>query len=217
MLVFHSLSPTPLCNLVLARDLAVTWFGSSLCASLPSMIHRIFRITASCTRTLSTEAVKPLYGTVPPHSSYVFLHSQESPATFPTKISTAIQRELQLRTLKLGTVVNLAWMGVSPNSHRDRTPATIFSVSGGRLEIPEVSMENINEVEASLRAHIQRDAVTRETCQETHLYVCTHGARDCRCGEQGGLVARLFKEEVERRKIGHLLKVREVGHVGGHR
>jgi len=149
--------------------------------------------------------------------SYVFLHSQDPPAAFPVKISTAIQRELQLRTLKLGTIVNFAWTGEPPVSDGAKTAATVFSVSGGRLEIPEVSMENINEVEASLKAHTQRDSVTQETHQEIHFYVCTHGARDCRCGQQGGLVVRLLKEEVERRDMGHFLKVREVGHVGGHK
>ena len=104
-----------------------------------------------------------------------------------------------------------------PVSNGIKTAATVFSVSGGRLEIPEVSTENINMVEASLKAHIQRDSVTEETSQEIHVYVCTHGARDCRCGQQGSLVARLLKEEVDRRKMGHFLKVREVGHVGGHK
>jgi len=151
------------------------------------------------------------------HLSYVFLHSQDPPATFPVKFSTAFQRELQLRTLKLRTIVNFAWTGVPSVSNSVKTAATVFSVSGGRLEIPEVSMENINEVEASLKDHIQRDSVTQETRQEIHFYVCTHGARDCRCGQQGGLVARLLKEEVDRRKMGHFLKVREVGHVGGHK
>ena len=181
------------------------------------MIHRTFPIAASRTRTLSTTTVKPLCGTVPMHSSYVFLHSQDPPAMFPDNFSTALQRELQQRTSKLRTIVNFAWTGVSSVSNGIKAAATAFSVSGGRLEIPEVSMENINKVEASIKAHIQRDSVTEETRQEIHFYVCTHGARDCRCGQQGGLVARLLKEEVDRRKMGHFLKVREVGHVGGHK
>ncbi|KAF5354258.1 hypothetical protein D9756_007068 [Leucocoprinus leucothites] len=90
-------------------------------------------------------------------------------------------------------------------------------MSGGRLEIPEVSLANMDDVEASLKSHIKREYVTPETHEEAHLYVCTHGARDCRCGEHGGMVARLLKEEVERRNIGHRLKIREVGHVGGHK
>jgi hypothetical protein len=181
------------------------------------MIPNALRVTTGCTRALSTKAPKPLYGTVPSHSSYVFLHSNDPPSSFPVKISTAIQRELQLRTMKLGTIVNSAWTGAPPNLSGDKTAATVFSRLGGRLEIPEVSLENMNEVEARLKEHIQRQCFTPETHEEAHLFVCTHGARDCRCGERGGLVARLLREEIERRKLGHRLKVREVGHVGGHK
>ncbi|KXN89183.1 Altered inheritance of mitochondria protein 32 [Leucoagaricus sp. SymC.cos] len=181
------------------------------------MTPKVFRAAVSCVRMLSTEVSKPLYGTVASHSSYVFLHSNEPSSEFPVKISTVIQRELQLRTMKLGTIVNFTWTGSPPNLPADKAVATVFSRSGGRLELPEVSLENVNDVEEILKAHIQREHATPETQEETHLYVCTHGARDCRCGEHGSEVARLLREEVERRRIGHKLKVREVGHVGGHK
>ncbi|KZO90792.1 hypothetical protein CALVIDRAFT_467097, partial [Calocera viscosa TUFC12733] len=51
--------------------------------------------------------------------------------------------------------------------------------------------------------------------QETHLYVCTHAARDCRCGETGGAVFRALLAEVAGRKREDV-KVREISHVGGH-
>jgi hypothetical protein len=168
-------------------------------------------------RALSTEVHKPLYGTVPSHSSYVFLRSNEPPSEFPVKISSAVQRELQLRTIKLGTIVNFAWTGERQNLPTDKTAATIFSKSGGRLEIPVVSLENMNDVEEKLKEHVQRETVVPETEEEIHLYVCTHGARDCRCGERGGQVVRFLRDEVTRRNLGHRIKVREVGHVGGHK
>jgi len=182
---------------------------------LPPMIHRTFPIPASRTRALSTRTINLLCGTVPMHSSYVFLHSQDPPATFPYKFSTALQRELQQQTSKLRTIVNFAWAGVPSVSNGIKTAATIFSVSGGRLEIPEVSTENINKVEASLKTHIQRDSVTEET---SHTFLCLHS----RCPRlslwpAGQLSGPTPQGDVDRRKMDHFLKVREVRHVGGHK
>jgi len=182
---------------------------------LPPMIHRTFPIAASRTRALSTRTINLLCGTVPMHSSYVFLHSQDPPATFPYKFSTALQRELQQQTSKLRTIVNFAWAGVPSVSNGIKTAATIFSVSGGRLEIPEVSTENINKVEASLKTHIQRDSVTEET---SHTFLCLHS----RCPRlslwpAGRLSGPTPQGDVDRRKMDHFLKVREVRHVGGHK
>lgn len=175
------------------------------------------RVVASRVRSLSTEAKKPLYGTVASHSSYIFLRANEPPSAFPARISTAIQRELQLRTMKMGTIVNFAWTGEPPKLPEGVASATVFSTLGGRLEIPHLTLENMNEVESRLKAHIQHGPIEAGTDEQIHLYICTHGARDCRCGEHGSQVARALKEETERRKLNHRVKVREVGHVGGHR
>jgi hypothetical protein len=57
---------------------------------------------------------------------------------------------------------------------------------------------------------------------ERLLLVCTHSARDCRCGTTGRDVAEALKEEIRRRTdSGHFgdskWRVCEVGHVGGHK
>lgn len=170
-----------------------------------------------CARAMSTGAAKPLYGTVPSHSSYIFLPSIVPPSEFPVRPSTPIERELQLRTKQWGTIINFAWTGKNPKITWDKTWATAFSVLGGRLEIPEVSLGNMDEVVATLEMHVQHGPIAPGTHEEVHLYVCTHGTRDCRCGERGGQIARALKEEVERRQLGNRIKVREVGHVGGHK
>lgn len=79
-----------------------------------------------------------------------------------------------------------------------------------------MSPKNMDEVDAIIEEHIKRDSITPETGEQVHLYICTHGARDCRCGEYGGQVARSLREEVERRNLKEKVKIREVGHVGGH-
>ena len=89
------------------------------------------------------------------------------------------------------------------------------------MEVPEISLENLDEVEGKLRMHAE-GALVQELPEEIHMYVCTHGARDCRCGTIGGDVARALREEVARRVemdssgVVSRVVVGEVGHVGGH-
>lgn len=175
------------------------------------------RAAVGLARALTTDAVKPLYGTVSSHSCYIFLRSNEPPSAFPVKVSTRIQRELLLRTMKLGAIVNFAWTGEPSNLPEGEASATMFSSKGGRLEIPHITLENMNDVEARVKAHIEKETVEDGTDEQINLYVCTHGARDCRCGEHGGEFARALREETERRSLGNQVKVCEVGHVGGHR
>jgi hypothetical protein len=175
------------------------------------------RAAVGLTRAFMTDAVKPLYGTVPSHSSYIFLRSNEPPSAFPVKLSTRIHREMLLRTVKLGAIVNFAWTGEPSNLPKGETSATVFSSRGGRMEIPRITLEGINDVEARVKAHIEKEAIEDGTDQQVNLYICTHGARDCRCGVHGGEFARALREETERRNLQHQVKICEVGHVGGHK
>jgi hypothetical protein len=52
-----------------------------------------------------------------------------------------------------------------------------------------------------------------ETSKE--VLVCTHGARDCRCGDIGGDLVAALRREVTRRASD--VAVGEVSHVGGHK
>jgi hypothetical protein len=127
-----------------------------------------------------------------------------------------------LKVLKWGGIVNFSWHGPNDQGSGDSyTSATAFSIAGGRLDIPKISLENIDDVEESLRKHAEGPLV-KSTTEEIRLYVCTHGARDCRCGDIGGRVFTALREEVQKRTRadpqGLVSKVRvgEVGHVGGH-
>ncbi|KAI3484822.1 hypothetical protein L1887_51876 [Cichorium endivia] len=60
---------------------------------------------------------------------------------------------------------------------------------------------------------------------ETHVYVCTHGARDCRCGVAGTAVLQALKDEVRAHQAAAIkagkqtpknVRVYPVSHVGGH-
>lgn len=55
------------------------------------------------------------------------------------------------------------------------------------------------------------------TSRRADIYVCTHGSRDCRCADLGEPLYQALVKEVVRRKLGESVKVRRVGHVGGHK
>lgn len=50
---------------------------------------------------------------------------------------------------------------------------------------------------------------------ETHIYLCTHSSRDCRCGLLGPIIIKALKKEIKEKGIENV-KVSSVSHVGGH-
>ena len=165
--------------------------------------------------------IQKLFGTVPSHRSSIFLHTPEPPATFPARLSTPVWRALQLKASKWGGIVNFCWLGRRPFTSGETHSATAFSALGGRLEIPEITLESLDEVEEKLRKHIV-GPLPEVATEEIHLYVCTHGARDCRCGSIGRAVVDTLRVEVEERMkqdpngLVSRIKIGEVAHVGGH-
>lgn len=84
-----------------------------------------------------------------------------------------------------------------------------------------MSLENVADVASTLQAHAQpseepTDAAERDD-GKVYLYVCTHGERDCRCGETGGAVFAAVRKRVQELGLEESVKVGGVGHVGGHK
>ncbi|KAG6847951.1 hypothetical protein H0H93_004673 [Arthromyces matolae] len=199
---------------------------------IPSRAFSITSLTRSSatddnsgtTTTPQKSAESNLYGTAPYHKSYILLHASEPPSQFPSRFSTPLQKQLQLRVMKWGGLVNFSYYGPTTGTHS--LALTAFSTLGGRLEIPELSMENIDEVARTLERHanaVTTEGQDSEAEDEVHLLVCTHGARDCRCGEMGGeLVKELRKAAADLEKTNDhgfagRIRVGEVAHVGGHK
>ncbi|KAG0224280.1 palmitoyltransferase akr1 [Actinomortierella wolfii] len=53
--------------------------------------------------------------------------------------------------------------------------------------------------------------------ERSAILVCTHGARDCRCGERGGDMYRILKDMVDQTGLSSAVKVYGVSHIGGHK
>ena len=186
-------------------------------------------------RALSTTDPSPkqLAGTAPVHCCYVFLHTPQPPSVYPAKYTTPVQRKLLLATAPWGGAVNFAWSASQPvhppppaEADAQTYHLTAFSSARGKLEIEAVSLANVEDVGNALRVHVEPPtpgASSTSPSDDLHLYVCTHGARDCRCGSTGGAVACTIRAELYRRRQRHpsdastRIKLAEVGHVGGHK
>lgn len=193
--------------------------------------RRYFWKTASAQR-------EQLAGTVHSHNSLILLNTRIPPPSFPSKVSSKLQRSLQLHASRWGGIVNLAWMPGTPVNNPNsvepewETPseesysAIVFSTGNGTVEIPEVSTRNLEDVVVQLREHAAASSTAgpnttakanANSDEAVHIYVCTHGQRDCRCGETGGAVYDALHDEVRRRSLQDVVKVGGVGHVGGHK
>ncbi|KAK7052134.1 altered inheritance of mitochondria protein 32 [Favolaschia claudopus] len=190
------------------------------------------RVRAGLSAVFSTapREIPPLPGSVPLHRSYILLNSPTPPSAFPSRYNTKLQRALQAQASHWGGIVNFAHTGYLFGSE-DRTSITAFSAVGGSASFPNISLENVDDIARQLMFHsmreppppsIQPPAYSIQHADELHLYVCTHGARDCRCGDMGGKVFQALEEELDRRRRAEPLGsakgvfVGQVGHVGGH-
>jgi len=175
----------------------------------------------------------PIHSTINPHQCYILLHSPQPISEFPAKWNTPIQRALQLRASRWGGLVNFSWYGPSPVAanvpddggdgvRAKKQPATAFTAACGRLEIPDITLENMDQVEQKIKDHLN-GPLSKETSDEIHLYVCTHGARDCRCGTRGSLLVNALHEEKANyqrlypESLAKRIKIGQVSHVGGHK
>ncbi|CAL1710983.1 unnamed protein product [Somion occarium] len=182
--------------------------------------------------TSSTAAV--IAGTAPYHEAIVFLHTRFPPTSYPKVVPSKLQRTLQLHATQWRGLINFSWspeksvherFASSDTAEWDSEDteevynATAFSRSRGRLELREVSLQNLNEVESKLKTHaLPADPPAPVNLHDPiHLYVCTHAERDCRCGTTGVQVFEALRKEVFRRHLTQQVKVASVGHVGGHK
>ena len=167
-------------------------------------------------------ARRGLAGTTPFHNHYIMLHSRKPPQEFPKVVSSPMQRALQLALAPSNGLVNFSWCPqqslppISPFSDEEVYSATAFSKGGNVVEFEGLTLYNFQE---AVRRITSPGLTARpdDAVQLLYIYVCTHTARDCRCGDVGGLVAEALRKEIDRRKLTSVVKLGETGHVGGHK
>ncbi|KLO18089.1 hypothetical protein SCHPADRAFT_913332 [Schizopora paradoxa] len=187
-----------------------------------------------------------LAGSGPFHKSCIFLHHPDPPSKYPRKVSSDLLRSLTLRAVLHKGLVNFCWRSdddfvVGDTGISESYPATIFlggeHVNSERrvFHVPNVSHNNLDVVDSilSLRdgEETQGTKEYQAPVEEQHIYVCTHGARDCRCGDTGGAVVEALRQELASRRakarsstsnsnspsIWDRIRIGEVAHVGGHK
>ena len=157
------------------------------------------------------------------HRCYILLHTQDRPSNFPKVYQTPVSRELLSRSPRWGggVSVNFSWIDkryIPPG----KSPATVFAPLCGRLDIPDLTLKNLDEVESLILAHLhRRPSACSSRSKSVDVYVCTHAARDCRCGERGqqvyeSLVRTVHDQRHRDPSFAHRINVGAVGHVGGH-
>jgi hypothetical protein len=193
-----------------------------------------------CLSTVATAPKEPsLSGTVPNHSAYLYLHAKQSPQNLPKIIDSDLYLKLKSATAKWEEkcLVNLRFDSVVTDQEdgqlrsvgEEEYEATLHV---GRLETHSlrVSPSTLDSTLSFIQSRIQNfrnplDSPTLVDPRQVYLYVCTHGAVDCRCGEYGPNLLEALSKELQRLKEGDLLKDRfwkdvrimETCHVGGHK
>ncbi|CCA67417.1 hypothetical protein PIIN_01248 [Serendipita indica DSM 11827] len=134
------------------------------------------------------------------------------------------------------------WMAAHGSDDRQPFSATFFSkfmepLNIDKLRVHEmdkwarlfhervqdgVILENMMHCPEQARSVVRSAFKSQETQRGSFLLkklwilVCTHAARDCRCGQHGAEVIHEFRQEVQRRNLQERINIGEVSHVGGH-
>ena len=101
------------------------------------------------------------------------------------------------------------------SSENEAYSATAFSKGGDVVELEGLTISNVQEVVQRI-TDPRSTARSRGGAKPLYIYVCTHAARDCRCGDVGGSVAEALREEIDKRGLASTVRLGETGHVGGH-
>lgn len=114
------------------------------------------------------------------------------------------------------------------DAHR-RYSATVYP---DFLHIPDFSLSSLASFEElylslppSAPASVSSSSTEPSSAPvRTHIFVCTHGSRDCRCGDLGEPLYQALLREIRRRKLGGELRdgqdgvrTARVAHIGGHK
>ncbi|QRV78577.1 succinate dehydrogenase iron-sulfur subunit [Ceratobasidium sp. AG-Ba] len=212
-----------------------TRFASRLCASPKSLR---FLPPARRNSGLGSQYPidpSPLPGTAPEHSFQLILQTPHPPQTWPPKLQTAspLLTEVSALLKQHGGLVNFAWAppesdGVRTNSsptevwqHLDKPESyrgILYSLNKPPYTIPVVSKSSLPELSSIIPRASQFFGALGTPAARNHrpvdLYVCTHAARDCRCGDIGGEIVQILRERCAGRSD---VRIFEIGHVGGHK
>lgn len=172
-------------------------------------IRGLRRVQVASRRFLSTTLqaepfdTSPLAGSSPAHQGHVIVHTQIPPTEWPGKVLGLSQKYDDLvinKELKdAGILVGLAFDPSASDKNDCHVYPTMQAVDG----------QSTSQIVSSINETKQSDSV--------HIYVCTHGSRDCRCADAGVPTVHSLREEISKRGLKDKVRVFEISHIGGHK
>ncbi|KAG8857323.1 hypothetical protein FRB96_005810 [Tulasnella sp. 330] len=172
---------------------------------------------------------------MPEHDYYLFLHTSRPPSSWPSHIEAAspLLRELKREMKKHNGIANFAYHdAASPTEQGASLSSTTAAWDESEPEVYKATMHGVKRdsrmvasVTMSNHGSVVKDYMAREVNGTMDMdrgrirfYVCTHGNRDCRCGDVGGEVLAELKNSILKLEPQTRSKIEifEVGHVGGH-
>ncbi|GAA5826601.1 hypothetical protein JCM5353_008924 [Sporobolomyces roseus] len=209
-------------------------------ARLPLHFSRFSRFLSTSN---STSSIPPLIGTAPYYPRHLIIHTPHPSKTWPSHLESTseLYETLSKRWNKLQGLKDLGFafsesmtLGKAekewdPNRNRFQSPiespspesytATLYP---DFIPIPfPLSLATLPEFEKlylSLPSPPTSPTSTSPAPQkQIDIYICTHGSRDCRCGELGEPLYQSILKEVRKRDLGERVKVRRISHIGGHK
>ncbi|KAJ1017844.1 hypothetical protein NDA16_005160 [Ustilago loliicola] len=124
-------------------------------------------------------------------------------------------------------------MRAVPNSaaEDERFVVYAYTTNGTMAKIGPISLRTLDSdlplrerIDSALASAVPQTGRVQAS-DETHVYVCTHGSMDCRCGVAGSAVLQSLQQEVRAHQANAIkagkdtpkkVKVMAISHVGGH-
>ncbi|GAA5935241.1 uncharacterized protein JCM15063_000979 [Sporobolomyces koalae] len=200
-------------------------------------------------RSSSQANVPAVIGSAPEYSRHLVIHSAHPASTWPSHLESTspLFRELARRwtTASDGTPAPLRSLGFTfsedlKSEHAVRQPwdpsrskfdqlpskkgeqelysATLYP---DFIHYPRFSLSSLREFESDLASLPPPASASSAADNRVDIYVCTHGTRDCRCGDLGeqfyqALSARIGQSATAA-KDQDRIRVARIAHVGGHK
>lgn len=212
--------------------LGSTWFSRAP----RSPFSRSLQTRTTTPIPISTPPPSPPFkhtATVPYHKHYIILHTSSPPSEWPSHPATSLHSALSQKVKPLGAIVNFSYepsLDIQGQAGASRVefgntseayPATFYHHASPPYTLPSLSIATIPEIVKQLEnlSEVAVNPQPVETNADIHLYVCTHGSRDCKCGDTGGAVHRTILSHLSNLNPSEFPKIHlhEIAHVGGHK
>jgi len=154
------------------------------------------------------------------HYTATYFTKLHPPFEIPILSPELLPQFLDLFKSRMQTGVNVASVLDPPQSQGIWPNGGLHRNANGTDEMSEKGASNLNgnfQARSFHRSSLKSQEIDRGRVKQTWILVCAHGARDCRCGWRGPVVADKIREYIKEKGLERSVVVGEVSHVGGHR